>query len=367
MSLQKILFVKHYSSNAKFILNDLEILKEKYDVRLYTAYTKKNLFIIFSFLKQFLFLLFNIHKYQLVYIWFADYHSMLPVMFAKFFNKKSVIAVGGYDATNIPEIDMGAFNEDNLKKKIRSYALKYSLLNANLMLVVDDSLIENTNTYIYSDDINKAPLKDGILNFIPQIRNKIRVVYTGFDEKFFERDENIDKENFVLSVGYTPNDNEFRRKGFDMLIETARQLKDINFTIIGVNEEQLKKFTAESFPNIKFLSNLDMNELRLYYSRAKVFAQLSLFEGQPNSLCEAMMLECIPVGSNVNGIPRVIGDTGYIVYKKNVKEISKKISEALNSPLAKGKAARRRIIENFSFERRRESILKIVKELMAKK
>jgi glycosyltransferase involved in cell wall biosynthesis len=364
LSRDRILFVKHYKTNTKFIFNDYDILKEEYDVTLYTSDIKKNLSIVFSLLKQFTYLLFNTHKFKLIFIWFADYHSFLPVMFARFFKKKSVIAIGGFDATDIPEIEMGAFNEDDLRKKIRSKFLRYSLKNADRLLVVDDSLIRNTNNYIHSDIPGGKPVQDGILNFIPEIGNKIEIVYTGFDEKFFKRDESISKENFVLTVGNSFNDNEFRRKGFDMLIEAAGILPDMEFVIIGLNEEQLYKLSKQDLKNVKLISFVNMEDLKNYYNKAKVFAQLSLFEGQPNSLCEAMMMECIPVGSDVNGIPRVIGDTGFIVYKKDKFEIAEKIKAAMQSDESLGKAARKRIMDNFSMERRKNKILEITSKLI---
>ncbi|MBK7255935.1 MAG: glycosyltransferase family 4 protein [Ignavibacteria bacterium] len=364
MSKPCILFVKHYSSNAGFILNDVDILKEKYDVDLYIAYTKKNILILASLLNQLLHHILKIGKYKLIYIWFGDYHSFIPVLLGKIFKIKSVIAVGGYDATNIPEIDCGAFNKSTLKKRIRSIMLEYSLRNADRILVVDDSLIKNENKYIYSDIPGKENLKDGILQYIPEIEKNIEVVYTGFDGNYFKKDGSISKEKIILSVGNSPNDNEFRRKGFDELIKAAGKMPEVKFVIVGLNPVQIDRLKKQNLNNLETYSFLNMDELRKMYARAKVFAQLSMFEGQPNSLCEAMMSECIPVGSDVNGIPRVIGDTGFIVYKKNTEEIILRLTEALNAPEDLGKKARQRILDNFSLERRKTSVLKISDELV---
>ena len=84
---KKILFVKHAGNNAMFVTNDIRILKEFYGLSVKNINTKGNLFIIFTLTKQFLSLLFSILRYDLIYIWFADYHSFLPVLFAKIFQK----------------------------------------------------------------------------------------------------------------------------------------------------------------------------------------------------------------------------------------------------------------------------------------
>jgi len=65
------------------------------------------------------------------------------------------------------------------------------------------------------------------------------------------------------------------------------------------------------------------------YNQAKVFVQASITEGMPNTLSEAMLLECIPVGSNINGIPDAIGETGIIIKHRKVEELEIGINKAL--------------------------------------
>jgi len=318
---EKILFVKHYSTTAKFVLNDFEILKSQYEVTLYDSRLKNNFLSIFSFVHQFFNLLFRIYKYSLIYIWFADYHSFLPVFFGKIFGKKTVVAVGGYDATYVPEINMGVFTKSTFKKRLRCICAEYSLRNCNLIIPVDKTLIENENTYIYSDQPWHPVLKDGLKNFVKGITTPIKTISLGYDKEIFKRKNNLLKERAVVSAGFIMNENEYRRKGFDLLVEAAVLMPETKFILIGLNDEFLVKLNAARTSNIELYGKVSYNKLIELYSRAKVYSQLSMFEGMPSAVCEAMLCECIPVGSKVNGIPEIVGDCGIIVKEKQIDQV----------------------------------------------
>lgn len=361
--MKKVLLVKHYLFNAKTYLNDAEILSERFELSIYNAKLTKGLCFLLAFTKQFFHHYFVIRKYDLVYIWFADYHSLLAIFFAKLFNKKSVINVGGFDATYIPEIKCGAFNKKGLKNRFRYFCLEYSFRNCDYILTVDDSLIKNENHYIYSDT-NKI-LKDGVLTYMPDLKTKIKTVYTCYKQDEFKKNHLIKKIPVVLSVGLTPNWNEFKRKGFDKLVEVSAILSNIKFVIIGVSKEQIISIAKLQRSNLELYEKVPQEELFKYFSSAKVYAQLSLFEGLPNTLCEAMLFECIPVGSNVNGIPVAIGNNGFIVYKKDINEIVEKITLAINSPIELGTKARNHIVNNFSYQKRSEELQSIINNLFS--
>lgn len=362
----KILFIKHKSFNAQTVNNDFEILSDKFDVIYYNVNTTNNALIIFALLKQASYLILFGFRYKLFYIWFCDYHSLLPVFFGKLFNIKSVINVGGYDATDIPEIKCGAFNRDNLKGKLRAYFLEYSYKNCDYIITVDDSLIKNENSYIYSDNKEKKVLSDGILNYIPGLKTPINTVYTCYDTDFFLPGEDTRKEKMVLSVGLTPNENEFKRKGFDVLVEAAKEMSDVQFVLIGVSEDQCAFLKTLNLSNLTFKTKLPRKELLILFQKAKVFAQLSLFEGLPNTLCEAMLCGCVPVGSNVNGIPKAMGDNGFIVYKKDLKEVKEKLYSALGTTDEEGRKARNYIVSSFTFQKRKNDIYSIINTLIRK-
>jgi glycosyltransferase involved in cell wall biosynthesis len=366
MKKDKILFIKKYSANPKFMTNDFEILSEKYDVILNNVKTTNNIFIIFTLIKEFFYLLFNIWRYKAVYIWFADYHSFLPVLFARLAGKKSVICAGGYECTYIPEINCGVFTNVSFSKRIRAFCVTYSLKKCSLILPVDESLIENTNNYIYSDIPGKSPLRDGIKNFIPDIKTPMETLYLGYHTDVFKRTVDSPKANTVISAGLIVNDDEYRRKGFDILVRAAGVMKDVKFVLIGLNEEFCSKLAALNLKNIELHNIVSYDKLIEEYSKAKVFAQISMFEGMPSTICEAMMCECIPVGSDVNGIPNIIGNTGILVHKKSSEEVIKSLYEALALGDENGKKARQRIIENFSLEKRKIRLHQILDKLLQK-
>ncbi|MGC3976843.1 MAG: glycosyltransferase [Paludibacteraceae bacterium] len=98
------------------------------------------------------------------------------------------------------------------------------------------------------------------------------------------------------------------------------------------------------------------------YNKAKVFVQASITEGMPNTLSEAMLLECIPVGSNINGIPDAIGDAGIVIQRRSTDDLGAGIRQALK--MNTSELARKRVIEMFSFEKRDRQLKDVIEKLM---
>jgi glycosyltransferase involved in cell wall biosynthesis len=84
-------------------------------------------------------------------------------------------------------------------------------------------------------------------------------------------------------------------------------------------------------------------------------------EGLPNTLCESMLCECIPVGSSANGIPKAINDERLIVRRHmDVADAAAKIRYALSLPDADGRHFRERIIELFPASRREQDLVSVI-------
>jgi glycosyltransferase involved in cell wall biosynthesis len=79
-----------------------------------------------------------------------------------------------------------------------------------------------------------------------------------------------------------------------------------------------------------------------------------------------MLCECVPIVSNVGGMPDIAADCGYILKYKNINELYELTNSAINNfELDKlGKKARQRIVENYTFEKRRDQLLLAVNKLV---
>jgi len=122
-----------------------------------------------------------------------------------------------------------------------------------------------------------------------------------------------------------------------------------------------KIYDIKNIKNLQILEYLNQSSLKKIYEKAKIIVHPSLSEGMPNVLCEAMLHKCIPVGSNVNGIPLAIGDTGVVIMKGDVNMLVNGIKKALT--MKTGDKARQRILDNFNYERREAEIVNIIQRL----
>ncbi len=198
-------------------------------------------------------------------------------------------------------------------------------------------------------------------------KTPVKYLNNGIDSRRFVRDENIAKiENRVLTVGTMSHLGDFRNKGFDMFIEVAARNSQWQFVLIGLHpayqEWVEENYQASKIANLTIIPTFCPTEVLIEnYNQAKVFVQVSITEGMPNTLSEAMLLECIPVGSDINGIPDAIADTGIIVKRRNVEEIEQAIAKAMK--LETGSKARKRVLEHFSYEQREKGLLQIIGEI----
>lgn len=352
----RIIYIK--PANSSFIRGDQQIFEKEFEVIPFLMDQNKNKLIYgLKLTGLFFYLLSNLFKKNVIFIsWFADYHSALMAFMGKLTRKKTIIFIGGQEAVCYPELKKGVY-----RKKIRGLCVKFALKSTDLIIANHKSLIYHENFY-YNAEI---PHIDGIKHYVKGLKTRIEIIYNGIDPQRFQRDKTIQKVNdMVLTVGTMSQLGDFYNKGFDMFIEAASRNPTIRFVLIGLNPHYLDwtetNYKISQIPNLEIIPSFCPHEvLATKYNQAKVFVQASITEGMPNTLSEAMLLECIPVGSNINGIPDAIGDTGIIVLQRKVEFIENAIIEALK--MSTGKQARERVIEMFSFEKRKKEILHLLR------
>ena len=75
-----------------------------------------------------------------------------------------------------------------------------------------------------------------------------------------------------------------------------------------------------------------------------------------------MLCECIPIGSDVNFIPGIIGDAGFILKHRDEGLLEELIRQALQceNKAELGENARQRIIDNFGIEKREQQLFSLI-------
>lgn len=333
---------------SSFVKKDIHILKSEFNVfELYFNVNNKKR-IPLEFLKQFYKLAVLSRKTNCFVIQFAGFHSVLPVLFSKILKKKSIIVLGGTDCVSFPSINYGNFNRYFLAK-----ATKLSLNLTNLLLPVDDTLVKYKYTY-QSEDFDHQ----GYLFHAPNVKTKSEVIYNGYDSIEWDSHSEIKEENsFVTIAANLGSRFGIQLKGIDLFIELASFFPDYKFYIVGGYGIQIPLTD-----NVILLENIKNEELPSFLSSKQYYLQLSMSEGFPNALCEAMLCNCTPIVSNVGAMPKIVDNEELILKEKDINqlvEIIKKINLRITNP----EVYRNKIITNFSIERRKTELIEKIREL----
>ena len=318
-----------FSAYSKpFIKRDIDLLTKEYHVESFLQVGKK----ISDLLK----LIKIIRKCEVCIFWFADFIAFFGVIFCRLYKKKSIVILGGYELAAIPELNYGGLLSPFSRCKV-----KFILQQVNIAVPVDESLQQEAEKNLNLKDVN------------------FHVVPTGYNDDFFYP-EGI-KNNNILSVATASTIEIAKLKGLDYFVKVSSSFPDYNFQIVGIQDKAKEWLSTFCSQNVQFYPQQTQENLRSFYQQAKIYCQLSIREGLPNSLCEAMLCGCIPVGSNVNGIPKAIGKTGVIWKDRSLDTLQDCITEALS--LQTQEQARNRIQTFFSFDQRKKSLNLIIEKI----
>ena len=169
-----------------------------------------------------------------------------------------------------------------------------------------------------------------------------------------------EKEKLILCVALIESRRTFLRKGIDTFLELAAEVPDYQFVLIGPNKAAMALFPNPLPGNVSVFERLPHHELNSYFEKASFYCQLSRVEIFGIAIGEAMLNYCIPLVTNVGGMPEVIGDVGIIV-QRDVKKIAEEIRRLENSDTSNQREnCQERILQLFSIEIRERKILENV-------
>jgi glycosyltransferase involved in cell wall biosynthesis len=211
---------------------------------------------------------------------------------------------------------------------------------------------------------------------------KIRMVPNGVDiEKFQPTDSATGKKQFGL--GQEPTvlfmGSLVPRKGLPYLVEAAKtvikQLPNVRFLLVGSGplRKQIEASVASArlSGNFIFYGNIPEGQLASAYNAADVFVLPSVQEGQGIVLLEAQACGKPVVAFGVGGVKEAVkdGETGFLLELGDTEGFADKLlrllgDQALHQKM--GKAGRKFVTENYTWDLCAQRMLKIYQEALAK-
>ena len=343
MSKKNLIFI--YPKLYTFIQTEIKLLSDEFNLISINQNWERKILLPFNLIRQVIFLVINIRKVDTILISFGGYWSFFPALFSNLLGKKVAIVMHGTDCVSFPEIEYG-----NLRNPILSFVTKKSLQWASIILPVSESLVYTENNYYSS-----KTLKFGYNYHLSNIKTPYKVIHNGLNILDWVRDNEIirSKTSFVTVLG----EGKIKIKGVDLIIEVASRFPNSIFYLAGI--ENVKGYNIPK--NIICKGRLTPEELKVLFNQSQFYLQLSNTEGFGVALCEAMLCECIPLVSDVNFLPTIVGDSGFVLKKRNSEMLFDLINLAINSKtvIFEGRA-RKRIKDNFSVNKRKRMLLSVL-------
>lgn len=339
---------------TSFVRKDIAILEKEYMLKVFHFDTSKKWKTPIFFFQQLWQIVWNWRKIEMFVCKFVGYSALLPSLLGKIGGKACLLVTAGTESAYLPSIHYGDF-----RKPVLGKFTEWSLRMATHIAPVHYSLM--LCDYVYNKEIFP---QQGVQFFCKNLKTPFTYIPYGFDEKKFVDigKKRIPNSFLTIAAGFE-QEVVFLRKGLDLIWEMAKRFPEFHFTVVGYKAGQFHK---EVPSNVQIIAAIPQEKLIELLNEHEFYAQISMFEGFPNALCEAMLCGCIPIGSSVAAIPDIIGDTGFILQEKNTDKLADLLKIATHSDKALlSQKARQRIIDNFLTGRRERELLGLVRRLLS--
>lgn len=337
-----------HPGRTSFVAKDARLLAAHFTVVDRPSVWRKKWQTPFLMLEQALRIAFD-PRWDAIVVQFAGFHSLLPAWIARIRRRPCLIITGGMDCVSFPSLHYGNFARQPL-----AWATRASFRSCTQILPVHRSLMRSRNTYQRND-----PVDQGVLSFMPDLIKPTTEIFNGYAADRWPLSTRPRPIDVITVASNDRRPSSLQLKGVSMLMRIAHTRPHLRFRVIGLRGERL----ADAPANMEFLPPVANNELPDHYGQAKVYAQLSLSEGFPNALCEAMLCGCTPLVSEVAAMPMIVDGIGQVVHTQDVGPaalaLDLVLERAANGPDG---AARARIAHNYTEDRREEMLAAAVSE-----
>ena len=200
-------------------------------------------------------------------------------------------------------------------------------------------------------------------------REKYKVVYSGMDTSAF--DQAVKEEPLRRSLGI-PDDafvivtvaRLFPLKGYEFVLPAAKKLiqeyPSLHVLIVGdgpMHDELLTSLKRDGLEDhFHFAGLVPPHEVCRYIAQADLLWHLSLREGLPRSVVQALATGIPAVGFHLDGTPEVVinGKTGFTVEPENTAEVIRVSKSILDDPVLRkemGAAGKTLVLERFNWRK----------------
>jgi len=207
---------------------------------------------------------------------------------------------------------------------------------------------------------------------------RAKAVYLGVDiEEYKPADASKASEKLILTISHLNKENVERKRIWTVLKAipyVLAEFPEAKFVLIGRHMDayaKLKAFVEQAGIDnrVEFPGLVSQEEKIDYLHRAAVYVQPTKHEAFGVAIAEAMSCGLPVISSKVGAVPEVLGDCGLYADPDDPKDLADKIilllqDQGLREKL--GEKARERVLQNFTYQRRKQEIQKVLDEVLVR-